>query len=186
VAVPLVGARRLLNLPLNQYSERVTAAITRECAYERMYEIAVFVVFTLVEPNRESNRPLFVANKLLIEVREHLFLLGPARPVDGVLTAPTNFGGHQERLADNVFKLASPVVRRAILAKSFFRCATKCSNLSIGTRYEFLLDRATAPQVRAPAHRAGLRARWPRTASFDNTVPIAAARTGGDGWIFKR
>ena len=104
-AVPLLGARRLLNLPPNQYSERVTAAITRECAYERMHEVPAFVVFTLVEPNREYNRPLFVANKLLIEVREHLFLVGPARPVDGVVTAPTNFGGHHERLADNVFKL---------------------------------------------------------------------------------
>jgi len=104
-AVPLLNARRLLNLPLNQYSERVTAAITRECAYEGMHEVPAFVVFTLVEPNRESNRPLFVANKLLIEVHEHLFLVGPARPVDGVLTAPTNFGGHQERLADNVVKL---------------------------------------------------------------------------------
>ena len=104
-AVPLLNARRLLNLPLNQHSERVTAAITRECAYERMHEVPAFVVFTLVEPNREYNRPLFVANKLLIEVREHLFLVGPARPVDGVVTAPTNFGGHHERLADNVFKL---------------------------------------------------------------------------------
>jgi len=53
-AVPLLGTRRLLNLPLNQYSERVTAAITRACAYERMYEIAVFVVFTL--SSRTANR----------------------------------------------------------------------------------------------------------------------------------
>jgi hypothetical protein len=71
----------------------------------RAYEVAVFVVFTLVEPNRESNCPLFVANQLLIDVREHLFLVGPARPVDGVLTTLTDIGGHQERFADNIVNL---------------------------------------------------------------------------------